>query len=175
MSFFSKPAAKCRRTRQELKVGDGSRTVSDTGTNAVVTSITTTNDNNILALGRDVRIVGVFGIKQRLGVGREEVHGEVNSVDLSVRQLEVSRPGRSSSNNDSVVVLLDLQGIGVDSDVGAGNECDTFSGHEIYTSLDNILVELHVGDTECQNEFRRNTAGFTYPYMRRPPMRSARS
>jgi len=43
-----------RRLRKQLKVDNGLGTVTDGSTDTIVTSITTTNDNNVLVLGRDV-------------------------------------------------------------------------------------------------------------------------
>lgn len=65
----------------------------DTGTDTIVTSIATANDDHVLALGRDVRRVGVFRVEKGFGIGMKEIHGEVDTVDLSVGKFQVSWPG----------------------------------------------------------------------------------
>ena len=54
--------------RKKLKVGYGFCTMTHGSTNTIVTSITTTNDNDILALGADVGAVLKLGVEQGLRV-----------------------------------------------------------------------------------------------------------
>ena len=97
----------------------------------------------------------------------------MNSVGVSVLDLEISRPGGSSGENDSVRLLSNGRGIDIDSDVGVGDEVlrrekreeessagerdeveekdtrthDSLSSHEIDSSLNDCLIELHIGDS----------------------------
>lgn len=52
----------------------------------------------------------------------EEIHGEMNSVAVSVLDLEVSRPCSTSSENDGVRLLSNGGSIDIDSNVGVGDE-----------------------------------------------------
>ena len=52
----------------------------------------------------------------------EEFHGEVDAVDLAIRDLEVSRPGGASANDDGVILDAKLLCINVDAYVRVGHE-----------------------------------------------------
>jgi hypothetical protein len=138
----------CRRLRKQLEVDDVLGTVANGSTNAVVTSVTTTNHDNVLALGGDVGIVGKLGVKQGLGVLVQKLHGKVNSLEVAVGNGKVTRHGGTSGDDHGVVFLLER----VESDVALTNEAasdvlDALGGHEVNTALNDILVELHIGDT----------------------------
>ncbi|KAI3478074.1 hypothetical protein L1887_60005 [Cichorium endivia] len=135
------------RLRQQLKVDDALSAVTKRGSLSVATSVTTTNDDDVLALGAEVVAVLQTRVEERLGVGGEEVHGEVNAVGLAARHLEVTRPGGADSVDDGVVLRVHLLGVNVATNVGAGDEVDALCGHEVDTTLHDALVELHVRDT----------------------------
>ena len=136
-----------RRLRQQLEVDNVLGTVANRSTNAVVTSVTTTNDDDVLALGGDVCLVGKLRVEQRLRVLVQELHGEVNTLEVAVRDRKIARHGGASRDDHRVVVFLErLQGDVALADEAAGNVLDTLSGHEVDTTLDDVLVELHVGD-----------------------------
>jgi hypothetical protein len=137
-----------RRLREQLEVDDVLGTVTDGSTNAVVTSVTTTDDDNVLALGGDVGIVGQLRVEQRLGVLVQELHGEVDALEVAVGNGKVARNGGTSGDDHRVVVRLErLKGDIALADEAAGDVLDTLSSHEVYTALNHVLVELHVGDT----------------------------
>jgi hypothetical protein len=92
-----------RRLRQQLKVGNRLGTVTNRGTNAVVTSITTTNDNNMFALGGNVGVIGELGVKERLGVLVKELHGKVNALQVASLDREVTSDGSTGGNDNSVI------------------------------------------------------------------------
>jgi hypothetical protein len=112
--------------------------------NAVVSSISSSDDDNVLALGRDVagRVRQVI-IEKSLGVLSEELHRKVDPVNFAVLHLEVSRPSRSGRHDEGVVLSANLLDVVRDTDVSAGDELDTFRRHEIEATLDDALVELH--------------------------------
>jgi hypothetical protein len=101
-----------------------------------VARVSTSNDNDILVLRREVHAVLEVRIEERAGVHLEELHRwegserlavsktkredggvctEVNAVKVAVRHLEISRPGGASRHHDSVVVLAKLSGVDRDS------------------------------------------------------------
>jgi len=147
-----------RRLRQQLEVDNRLGTVTDGGTNTIVTSITTTNDNNVLALGRDVLAVVKTRIKQRLGVLVQELHGEVNALQVTAGNGQVSGDGCTSGENNGIVLSSErLERHVTLANRYASDEVDTLSGQEVDTALDDILVKLHVGDTV--HEQTTNTIG----------------
>jgi hypothetical protein len=59
------------RTRKQLEVGDRLGTVAHRGANAIIASISTSNNNDILALGVDVTTVLKLRVEKRLRVQLE--------------------------------------------------------------------------------------------------------
>jgi len=79
----------------------------------------------------------------------EESHGKVDTLGLAIGSLEISWPRCTGSVQDGIVVCLDL-GDGVlriGADMSIGNKLDAFSSEKIDSALEELLVELHVGDT----------------------------
>jgi hypothetical protein len=119
------------RLGQQLEVDDRLGTVADGGTNAVVTGITTTNDDNVLVLGGDVRTVSQLGVEERLGVLVQELHGEVDALELTAGNLEVTSDSRTGGKDNSIIVGAErLEGsFAVRANGGSSDELDTLSGH----------------------------------------------
>ncbi|GJD02058.1 hypothetical protein ColKHC_10883 [Colletotrichum higginsianum] len=131
---------------QKLKVDDRLGTVADRGTDTVVTGITTADDDDVLALGRDVGAVLKLGVEEGLGVLVQELHGVVNTLELATLDGEVTGDGGTGGDDDGVVLGLEVQELDVLADCNAALEVDALGGHEVGTALDDALVELHVGD-----------------------------
>lgn len=134
-------------TKRKIHHVQKQHTVTNRSTNAVVTSVTTTNNNHVLVLGAQVLFVGKVRVEQTGGVLLEELHRKVDTVELTARNVEVPGPGGASANEHDVVLGLELPAIDVLADVGVGHKLDTLGSHEVDTALNNALVELHVGDT----------------------------
>ena len=134
---------------QQLEVDDRLGAVANGSTNAVVTSITTSDDNNVLVLGRNVSIVSQFGVQERLGVLVQELHGVVNAVQVAVRDGQVTSDSSSSREDNCVVLLAESFEVGLTllTNGDTSLEVDALSSHEVDTALNDLLVELHVGDT----------------------------
>ncbi len=114
--------AEHRRLGQQLKVRDGLRAVAHRGTDTVVTGVTTTDHDDILALRADVVAVLELGVEERLGVELQGLHREVDAVDLAVGDLQVTGPGRTIGENDSVVLPAEVVRINIPADEGTGKE-----------------------------------------------------
>ena len=52
----------------------------------------------------------------------EELHREMNPVDIAICDLEVTRPSRTSCENNSVKLGLEVLNFDVDTDVNSRNE-----------------------------------------------------
>jgi hypothetical protein len=138
-----------RRLRKKLEVGDGLGTVTERGSDTIVTSVTTTNDNNVLVLGSNVSVVTKLGVKERLGVLVKELHSVVDTIELATLDGEVTSDSSTSCNNNNGVASSKVveRWMTLLTNGNAGLEDNTLIRHEISTSLDNTLVELHVGNT----------------------------
>ncbi|TFA98676.1 hypothetical protein CCMA1212_009587 [Trichoderma ghanense] len=127
-----------RRLGQQLKV--------------VVSGITTANDNDVLALGRDVRVVRELGVEQRLGVLVQELHGIVDALKVASLDGKIASNGGTSSNDDGVVAGLEVlqRWLALGTNGHARLEVDALGGHEVGSALDDALVQLHVRDSVHQ-------------------------
>lgn len=114
-------SAFCRGFGKQFEIRDAACTVSHGRPNAIITSITTANDDHVLASGIDEVTVLKLGIHQRRCVQLEIFHCEVNTTGTSVRDLEVSWPGRSCGQHHCVVLCSDRLHIDIHTDVGIGN------------------------------------------------------
>ena len=74
-------------------------------TNTIVTSITTTNDNDVLVLSGNIGVVSKVGVEQRLRVFVQELHGEVDAVKIAVGNGQVTSDSRTCGNDHSVVLF----------------------------------------------------------------------
>lgn len=86
-------------------------------------------------------------VEERSSVELQEFHSEVNTVEVTVCHLEVSRPSSSSSHDHRIVLGLDLVDIVSDTNMSVVDEFDSLVGHKVETTLNDTLVELGVGDT----------------------------
>jgi hypothetical protein len=73
----------------------------------------------------------------------------VHAIELTASDLKVTSDGGTGGNDDSVVAGTKglERNLAVWTNSSAGNELDTFGSHEINAALDNLLIELHIGDT----------------------------
>jgi hypothetical protein len=136
------------RLGQKLEVGNGLGTMTERSTNTIVTSVTTTDDNNILALGGDVGVVRKLRVKERLGVLVEEFHSVVNTIELAALDWKVAGNGSTGCNDDGAVAGSKVveRRVTLLANCNASLEDDTLRGHEVGTALDNTLIKLHVGN-----------------------------
>jgi hypothetical protein len=90
----------------------------------------------------------------------EEFHCKVDAVDFAVRDLKVPGPSSASADDDGVIIRPKFLRIDVDAHMRIGHEglgdglvvndtnCamvpyHSFCCHEVKTTLDDCLVELH--------------------------------
>ena len=91
--------------------------------------------------------MAIFAIQELLGVSVQELHGKVNAVQFSAFDWQVARVGCATAQDDRVVVFHDRVGSNVISDFAIGDEGNTFLAHQIYAPFDQLLLQLHVGDS----------------------------
>jgi hypothetical protein len=135
--------------------------LADGGTDAVITGISTSSNGNALGFGIDEVAIGVIRVQQRLGVGRQKVHGKVHTIGVTARDVQITGHGRARADDDCIVLSLDVCSIDVDAYVRVWHEANTFSSVNVDTALQQSsgsakssaktrhspLVELHVGNT----------------------------
>src|SRR5262249_21382867 len=70
------------RAREDFHLRDALAAVPERGAHAVGAGITTTDDHHVFAFGADEAAVAVI-VEESLGVGVEEFHGEMDSLELA--------------------------------------------------------------------------------------------
>lgn len=88
------------------------------------------------------------------------LHSEVDSIGIAIGDLQITRPGRSSTDHKSIILSPKIIDVDVLANMGIRNErldtvlaseCmkhqastyDTLGSHEIQSSLNDRLVEFH--------------------------------
>ena len=90
--------------------------------------------------------VGVVAVEQALGVGVQELHREVDALEIAALDGQSRaawwrrRTGRWRRTPAQLLGRIIL------ADLAAGDEGDALGRHQIDAPLDEALVELHVGD-----------------------------
>mmetsp|Transcript_17657 Transcript_17657/g.43471 ORF Transcript_17657/g.43471 Transcript_17657/m.43471 type:complete len:387 (+) Transcript_17657:1837-2997(+) len=133
-------------------------------TNAICSSISTTNDNDILASSSDpvvlfpLRLEGAFlGHEELLLVHGEEFHGKVNSLQVPSRNRQVTWLGGTQTQTESIKVVSQVINIDIDTNVGIGDKFNAFFSQQIDTTIDGFLFQLHVWNSIHQKS--SNTIG----------------
>jgi hypothetical protein len=73
----------------------------------------------------------------------------VDTIQIAVGDGQVASDGSSSSEDNSVILLAESLevGLAILPNGDTGLEVDTLGSHKVNTTLNNLLVKLHVGDT----------------------------
>ena len=114
------------------------------GAHAVGAGVAAADDDDVLAGGADRALAAR---EDGLGVGREELHREVDALEVAALDGQVTRLGGAGADDGGVVFLEEYLGLDVLADVGVADELDALLLHELDAAEDDLLlVELHVGD-----------------------------
>ena len=141
-----------RRLGQQLELHQAPAAVPHRRADAVGAGVAAADHDHVLALGGNVSAVLVAAVQQALGVGVQELHGEMDALEVSALRFgeEIVRVGGAAGQHDGVELLAQLFGRVVLADLAVDDELDAFRGHQIDAALDDALVELHVGDAVHQ-------------------------
>src|SRR5690606_32366482 len=115
---------------------------------AVRPGVATTDDDDVLAGGGDLvgdLAPGHDGVRLV-----QEVHGEVDAVELAPGDGQVARHGRARGDHDGVVPRAQVVPRDVDADLDAGAEASALGLHLGDATVDVVLLELEVGDAVAQ-------------------------
>ena len=116
------------------------------GADAVGAGVAAADDDDVLALGVDEAAVRVL-VENGLGVGGEELHREMDALELAAFDGQIARLGGAGAEDDGVEVLEQLFGGDVFADLGVADELDAFVFEQLDAAQDDfLLVELHVRD-----------------------------
>ena len=80
----------------------------------------------------------------------EVLHREVHAVELASGHGQVARHARADGEHDRVEALAQLRGVDVAADVDAEAKLDALLGELREAPLDDVLLDLEVGDAEAE-------------------------
>ena len=115
---------------------------------AVGAGVAAADDDDVLVARGQVMAIGVGAVEQALGVGVQELHGEMDAVEVppfGTRE-EVVGLGRAAAQDDGVEFLPQSGGRVVLAYLAAGDKRDALGLHQIDAALHEALVQLHVRD-----------------------------
>src|SRR2546425_9616030 len=86
-------------------------------------------------------------IEQAFSIGMEELHGEVNALQIPALDRQVTGVGSSTTEHHRVELLAEFGCWHMDAYGGVRDKLHPFFGHQVDAPLHDDFVELHVGNT----------------------------
>ena len=108
------------------------------------TGVTPADDDHVLARRQNLAVDVVA--RNYPVLLRQELHREVDSLQLPTRNRQIARLFRSACKQDHVEVVLKLRNRNVHADVSIRNKLHTFSFHLLDASVDQMLLHLEIRD-----------------------------
>ena len=99
-----------------------------------------------LPVARMAVVVGDDVARRAAVVLLEELHREVDAVELAPRDRQIARLARAAAEHDRVETRSEARRRHVDADVHRGAKGDPFGLHLIDAPIDEVLLHLEVGD-----------------------------
>ncbi len=131
---------------EEFELGDGGGALSEGGAEAVGAGVAAAEDDDVFIFGVD-ELIGGYGVALVSAVLLGEViHGEVDAFELSSRDVEVAGFGGAAAEDDGVEVTAEVVEFDIETDVGVGEEGDSFGLEEVDTAVDDLFFEFEIGD-----------------------------
>src|ERR1022692_1727442 len=127
-----------RGLRQQLELMHGEGLLAVGGAQTIGSGIAAADDDDALALG---------------GHGRrasEELHGEVDAVQLAAGDREIAGLLGAAGEQDGVVAAAQIFDRNVAADVGIGDELDALGAHLLETPVDEVLFHLEIRDAVAE-------------------------
>mmetsp|Transcript_10091 Transcript_10091/g.29727 ORF Transcript_10091/g.29727 Transcript_10091/m.29727 type:complete len:359 (+) Transcript_10091:697-1773(+) len=144
--------AAVRRPREELEVDEALAVHAQGGADAVRARVAAADDHDVLPLGvhllaRPVALELALPVcEECVLVLAKELHGEMDSGELSARDLEVVGHGGAHGEEHGVVFLAQVLGLDVHAHLHPALEGDALRLEDVEAPLHAILLKLHVGD-----------------------------
>jgi hypothetical protein len=131
---------------QDLHLHERRATVPHRGADAIRAGVAAADDDDILA-GRINETTVLVAVEHRLGVSSEEIHREVDALELTAFNRQVARLGGASGEHDGVEFLQQFFRRIIFADFRVADEFDAFRFENFQAAQhDFVLIKLHVGD-----------------------------
>jgi hypothetical protein len=127
--------------REKFQIDNRLGAVSNSSTDTIITSITASNDDDLLSFDFNEVAVAEVGVQQTLGVAVENVHSLVDPSSIPVLDLKVARLCGADCKDQGVIAVFDLFDVGV-RDFYTAAELDTFGCQEIDAALNDSLFQF---------------------------------
>ena len=82
-------------TIHQFEVHELRTAMTQTGSDAIRTCVTTTYNNDFLTSSRDERLVAVRAIEQRLRIRAQKLHCKVDALETATGNRQITRLGRA--------------------------------------------------------------------------------
>src|SRR5271170_6422377 len=160
------------RALKKLEVHNGDRAMTDRRSDTIVSGITTTNDNDLLALCGDVVSILQIRVHQALGVLCQELHRIHHTIEVSTWNWQVTRNSSADCHNKCIAFSLQILVSNIVADSNSTFEFDSFILHEVDSSANQRFLDI----VRSRNR-KGNTSNFMFgiPYINKPPGSGARS
>ncbi len=126
------------------------RALAVDGPQAVGAGVAAADDDHALALCRDEVLVRDVVAGAPLVLERQELHREVDALQVAPGDVEVAGPGGAAAEADGVELVREIGGADVDADVDAGAEGDPLGLHLLEPAVEEALLHLEVGDAVAE-------------------------
>ncbi len=140
------------RHRHDFELRHAQRALAERGADAVGARVAAADDDDVLALGRDLLAALGRLARHAAVLLRQEIHGKVQALQVTARRLgeEVERRLGAAREQQRVVRLLEVQRRHVLADVHVAMERHALGLHLLHAALDDALLHLEVGDAVAQ-------------------------
>ena len=134
------------RAREDFHLHQALAAVAHGRADAVGAGVAAADDHDILAFGGD-EVAVLVAVQEAAGVVGQEIHGEMDALEVAALDGQVARLGRAGAEHDRVELLEQLLRRIVGADLGVGHELDALGFHLRDARQHDLgLVELHVRD-----------------------------
>ena len=123
---------------------DGDGTLAVRCAEAVRPRVAAAEDDDALPGCKELSVDPIAGV--HLVLLGQEVHGEVDALELAARHRQVARLGRAARQDYRIELPLQLLPRDVDAGVHGRPERHPLGGHLLHAAVDEPLLHLEVGD-----------------------------
>ena len=97
-----------RRFVEQFEVHDAPAAVSQRGPNTVGTGVASADHDHVLVPRSDVLAIDQLRIEQTLGVAGQEVHREMDALQIPAGDGQIARPRRAGGQQQGIELILQL-------------------------------------------------------------------
>src|SRR5262245_50763499 len=137
-----------RRLGQELELVHRRRAVTVRRAETVGARVAAAQDDDALVGGEELSLDPIA--RDRLVLLRQELHREVDALQVAARDGQVARTGGAGREHDRIEVAPQVVAGHVDADVHTRPEGDALGRHLLHATVDQPLLHLEVGDAVAQ-------------------------